>query len=1035
MIKDYLIQDKLGTGSYGIVYKVTKKDTNDFYVIKQISLFGLTPEQINEVKLEAKILSKIESIYVVKYYDSFEEKNFLNIVMEYCDGGDLGKFLDEKKKTNELLNEDLIWTLFIKITIGLASIHKSKILHRDLKTLNIFLTKQLDVKIGDLGVAKMLNQTNSFAKTLIGTPYYLSPELCEEKPYNNKSDVWALGCILYELCTYKHPFNAKSQGALILKILQDTPEPIDKKYSNELQKLSNDLLEKNDLKRLSCYDILKLPIVLEKAKKIGVLENIKFVYPDIMNENLNINISNNISSNKLNIIYHKNKNVKGDKQNIIKKRNNIVHTTGLNSKNGSIYEIDNISSNNHKIANNLLIRNSSKKSQISNSNAINYNNDINQNKNNPNYKQVLILNNKPMIKKVIGKRPASVININGKNPSPYHCINKETPTNKNIKNVQLNGIMVKKDKLVKYVNKSNKQNKYKLSDLTKITNNNLFNIDSNGNSNNISHSNVISHSNNKIIKTCKSATKRIFVPQKPKNILKQNENNNEIINNNVNISKNINNNIFNIKYNEYNEYKNINTRLSNNVINHNNIVNLKNIENINNNNNEKKYNNKQLEVHKSIEEFEKKLKKYYLPPENIKKNVNTPINMQQPYINKQLKFDENSDKNNAVKNINPMDIINNKEIDKVIEKNLQQKNDKNQRMNDIMEFVKNLNEYIPQYKINNNNHNNCNNNNNHHVNKFYSKKTYNKAVMRSQNNSCVLKDNSTSNKNKEINKKNYNFIKSEFVSKDNSNKSTLDIACLNLNKQNNKVYNYCNNNININIINNNLNNDIKNNCLYNGLNSKPINSFNNINFQKRVTYTSNNYNNYNKNKKNKNTNNQAITDFQIVENNNIKPFNINIDGDNVIDFDKKDEYYYKMYKRENSSSTNENKEIKEPFNKKNYYENEEDRNEKVEQIYENNNEEKKSVLITELNSLKDKENKIKKKMYYLLGENDYKYVMNLLKWGDKLSNRDEFCQKIETFASEKYNKEKKENFDDMYYQLISIYCQINKKEKQIKNLF
>ena len=82
MIREYMIQEKLGIGSYGTVYKVTKKSTNDIYVIKQISLFGLTPEEINDVKLEAKILSSIKSPYVVRYYDSFEEKNFLNIIME-----------------------------------------------------------------------------------------------------------------------------------------------------------------------------------------------------------------------------------------------------------------------------------------------------------------------------------------------------------------------------------------------------------------------------------------------------------------------------------------------------------------------------------------------------------------------------------------------------------------------------------------------------------------------------------------------------------------------------------------------------------------------------------------------------------------------------------------------------------------------------------------------------------------------------------------------------------------------------------------
>ena len=124
LIKDYILKERLGVGSYGTVFKAEKKNNNnEIFVIKQISLFSLTEQQINEVKLEAKILSSIKSNYVVKYYDSFEENNNLNIVMEYCDGGDLSNFIEKNKQTKHLLKEDLIWELFIKMTLGLASIH------------------------------------------------------------------------------------------------------------------------------------------------------------------------------------------------------------------------------------------------------------------------------------------------------------------------------------------------------------------------------------------------------------------------------------------------------------------------------------------------------------------------------------------------------------------------------------------------------------------------------------------------------------------------------------------------------------------------------------------------------------------------------------------------------------------------------------------------------------------------------------------------------------------------------------------------
>ena len=171
-----------------------------------------------------------------------------------------------------------IWKIFLNITLGLADIHKLKILNRDLKSLNIFLKNVEDIRVGNLGIAKILNQT-FFAKTFIGTLYYLSPEICEDKPYNDKSDVWALGCILYELCTYQHPFTAKSQGYLILKILNDNPKPINSYYSKDLSNLINLIFDKNLEKHPSCLDILKMKCVIDKAKALSIFGDIKNSFP------------------------------------------------------------------------------------------------------------------------------------------------------------------------------------------------------------------------------------------------------------------------------------------------------------------------------------------------------------------------------------------------------------------------------------------------------------------------------------------------------------------------------------------------------------------------------------------------------------------------------------------------------------------------------------------------------------------------------------------------------------------------------------
>ena len=369
MIKDYIIKEIIGKGTYGTVYKVQEKNSKNIYALKQISLEGLTPKEISEVNQEVKILSSINSDFVVKYYNSFEEKHKINIVMEYCDGGDLNDFLKEKMNEGKSLEEDLIWKIFIKITIGLADIHKKNILHRDLKTLNIFLTKSLEIKIGDLGVARVLSK-GSLAKTVIGTPYYLSPEICEEKPYNDKSDVWALGCILYELCTFKHPFEARSQGALILKILNRRPDPIDSHYSVEISNLIDSLLDKNSEKRPTCEEILKYKVI-NKVKSFGLYDYIKKLESNknnYMNYNNNVKISKKIIDlNNINItkkFYSKN----NSKENINKNlniNNNIANNPHNKKQVSAINLIDNIKNNNLKFNNiNQKIIHKKKNSEI-----------------------------------------------------------------------------------------------------------------------------------------------------------------------------------------------------------------------------------------------------------------------------------------------------------------------------------------------------------------------------------------------------------------------------------------------------------------------------------------------------------------------------------------------------------------------------------------------------------------------------------------------------------------------------------------------
>lgn len=273
-LKDFEFLNKLGEGSYGTVFKVRRKGKEyvvdkKLYVMKQISLRQMDRRGQQEALNEVNILASLDNPYIVKYYDSFIENKVLNIVMEFCDKGDLSKIL--KVQMGRLLPESKIWKYFIQMCFGLEYIHSKKILHRDIKSMNVFLAKEDDVRIGDLGVAKVLSNTAAFAHTYVGTPYYLSPELCEDKPYNTKSDVWALGCVLYELCALRHPFDANNQGALFLKIVRGHYSPISNQFSPELREVVDLCLCKDYRRRPGVQAVLNRPGMKERALGLNIM--------------------------------------------------------------------------------------------------------------------------------------------------------------------------------------------------------------------------------------------------------------------------------------------------------------------------------------------------------------------------------------------------------------------------------------------------------------------------------------------------------------------------------------------------------------------------------------------------------------------------------------------------------------------------------------------------------------------------------------------------------------------------------------------
>ena len=263
---NFQILSKLGEGAYSTVFKVMRNIDKQVYALKKVKLTNLSEKERENALNEVRILASVKSNYVVSYKEAFfdEKDRTLCIVMEFADNGDLYQKIVEHKKKAMFFEETEIWRIFIQLVNGLKALHDLKILHRDLKSANVFLYKNGDAKIGDLNVSKVTSA--GIGHTQTGTPYYASPEVWKDHPYDNKSDIWSLGCVLYEMITLKPPFRAQDMEGLYKRVIKGQYNKIPDRFSNELFKIVQFLLQVNPMMRPSCDQILNHPIVQKRIE-------------------------------------------------------------------------------------------------------------------------------------------------------------------------------------------------------------------------------------------------------------------------------------------------------------------------------------------------------------------------------------------------------------------------------------------------------------------------------------------------------------------------------------------------------------------------------------------------------------------------------------------------------------------------------------------------------------------------------------------------------------------------------------------------
>ena len=237
-----------------MVYKVRRKKDDCIYALKRVET---TDDALNEVRL----LASLNHPNIIRFFDAFpyynnkNKKIILSIILEYATRGDLAKLINKYKHYNRQIGESRIWKYCYQISSALNYLHEQGILHRDIKAANCFLTYNDVVKIGDLNISKFIKK-DCLAHSKVGTPYYMCPEIWNNKPYHSKSDIWSMGCLLYELAALKVPFqsnNIKNLKNVINKAIYPKTPNMD--YSFYLWKFISEMLEVNPTNRPSALNI------------------------------------------------------------------------------------------------------------------------------------------------------------------------------------------------------------------------------------------------------------------------------------------------------------------------------------------------------------------------------------------------------------------------------------------------------------------------------------------------------------------------------------------------------------------------------------------------------------------------------------------------------------------------------------------------------------------------------------------------------------------------------------------------------------
>jgi polo-like kinase 4 len=262
-IKDYNVYEQLGQGGFAHVYRAQVKQTGQEVAIKMIDKKQMKASRMTQrVEHEVKIHYQLKHPSILELYTFFEDKNYVYLVLELCHNGEIARYL--KSRQSCALDEDEARRFLKQIVDGMIYLHSNGILHRDLSLTNLLLTKDMNVKISDFGLATKLNQSDEKHFTMCGTPNFISPEVASRNPHGLEADLWSLGCMLYTFLVGNPPFDTDGVRNTLNRVMHDTYVEPDY-LSPEAKHLIACLLQKNPPDRIQLNKILEHPFMSRKS--------------------------------------------------------------------------------------------------------------------------------------------------------------------------------------------------------------------------------------------------------------------------------------------------------------------------------------------------------------------------------------------------------------------------------------------------------------------------------------------------------------------------------------------------------------------------------------------------------------------------------------------------------------------------------------------------------------------------------------------------------------------------------------------------